>query len=476
MAEYRGKQNKISAEKQVKNMSNSSFLILFIAFIAFMGVVPFLMRRLGVPSVISLLIVGMLIGPTGVGIDLIGLISKSLSFLRDPSVNASVYAAQTASHFSSLVDSLGSLGLMFLMALAGMEADFKLIKSVKSSVISLSILTFLLPAVAGYVLYDYYCPNELAGKLLYASLFASHSVGIVFPVIRELKMSRTKFGAAVLISTVITDIASIILLAVSVQIFRQNQNISHMIVKGTLSIFDHMDSSILGNSFMPVFLLLVLVYLVLSVFLVDRIGRKLLEIFTPGEDILVTIILLIILGVVVIGELFGINLVVGAFIAGLGLARVVKRADMLIFRRFESIGYGFLIPFLFVSIGMKTDFSAFAETGSLGIVLLTVLLLVGSKVFSGFLAMRITGFNNAAGLTAGLMTVPQLSATLAAAAIGKDIGILNDTFFNAIIILSIVTTLPIPNLVRFVVKKSGLSFPVVEDVSVPSVVKDDELL
>lgn len=457
-------------------MSNSSFLILFIAFIAFMGVVPFFMRRLGVPSVISLLIVGMLIGPTGVGIDLIGLISKSLSFLRDPSVNASVYAAQTASHFSSLVDSLGSLGLMFLMALAGMEADFKLIKSVKSSVISLSILTFLLPAVAGYILYDYYCPNELAGKLLYASLFASHSVGIVFPVIRELKMSRTKFGAAVLISTVITDIASIILLAVSVQIFRQNQNISHMIVKGTLSIFDHMDSSILGNSFMPVFLLLVLVYLVLSVFLVDRISRKLLEIFTPGEDILVTIILLIILVVVVIGELFGINLVVGAFIAGLGLARVVKRADMLLFRRFESIGYGFLIPFLFVSIGMKTDFSAFGETGSLGIVLLTVLLLVGSKVFSGFLAMRITGFNNAAGLTAGLMTVPQLSATLAAAAIGKDIGILNDTFFNAIIILSIVTTLPIPNLVRFVVKKSGLSFPVVEDVSVPRVVKDDELL
>ena len=457
-------------------MSNSSFLILFIAFIAFMGLIPFLLRRVGVPSVISLLIVGMLIGPTGVGIDLTALLSKSLSFLRDPSVDPNVYATMTASHFSSLVDSLGSLGLMFLMALAGMEADFKLINSVRKSVVALSILTFLIPAVAGYLLYRYYCPNELAGKLLYASLFASHSVGIVFPVIRELKMSRTKFGAAVLISTVITDIASIILLAVSVQIFRQNQNISHMIVKGTLSIFDHMDSSILGNSFMLVFLLLVLLYLVLSIFIVDRLAKKLLKIFTPGEDILITIILLIILAVVVIGELFGINLVVGAFIAGLGLARVVKQEDMLIFRRFESIGYGFLIPFLFVSIGMKTDFSAFGETGSLRIVLLTVFLLIASKVSSGYIAMRLTGFNNAAGLTAGLMTVPQLSATLAAAAIGKDIGILNDTFFNAIIVLSIVTTLPIPNMVRFVVNRTHLSFPVVEDVSVPRVVKDDELL
>ena len=457
-------------------MSNSSFLILFIAFIAFMGLIPFLLRRLGIPSVISLLIVGMLIGPTGIGMDLISMLSKGLSFLRDPAVDKTVYATMTASHFSSLVDSLGSLGLMFLMALAGMEADFKLINSVRKSVIALSILTFIAPAAAGYWLYNHYCPDELAGKLLYASLFASHSVGIVFPVIRELKMSRTKFGAAVLISTVITDIASIILLAVSVQIFRQNQNISHMIVKGTLSIFDHMDSSILGNSFMLVFLLLVLLYLVLSIFIVDRLAKKLLKIFTPGEDILITIILLIILAVVVIGELFGINLVVGAFIAGLGLARVVKQEDMLIFRRFESIGYGFLIPFLFVSIGMKTDFSAFGETGSLSIVLLTVFLLIASKVSSGYIAMRLTGFNNAAGLTAGLMTVPQLSATLAAAAIGKDIGILNDTFFNAIIVLSIVTTLPIPNMVRFVVNRTHLSFPVVEDVSVPRVVKDDELL
>ena len=457
-------------------MSNSSFLILFIAFIAFMGLIPFLLRRLGIPSVISLLIVGMLIGPTGIGMDLISMLSKGLSFLRDPAVDKTVYATMTASHFSSLVDSLGSLGLMFLMALAGMEADFKLINSVRKSVIALSILTFIAPAAAGYWLYNHYCPDELAGKLLYASLFASHSVGIVFPVIRELKMSRTKFGAAVLISTVITDIASIILLAVSVQIFRQNQNISHMIVKGTLSIFDHMDSSLLGNSFMPVFLLIVLLYLVISVFAVDRIGKKLLEIFQPGEDILITIMLLIILAVVVIGELFGINLVVGAFIAGLGLARVVRQKDMLIFRRFESIGYGFLIPFLFVSIGMKTDFSAFGDSGSLSIVILTVVLLVASKVLSGFFAMRITGFSNAAGLTAGLMTVPQLSATLAAAAIGKDIGILNDTFFNAIIVLSIVTTLPIPNLVRLVVNKTGLSFPVVEEVTVPDVVKDDELL
>jgi Kef-type K+ transport system membrane component KefB len=248
-----------------------------------------------------------------------------------------------------------------------------------------------------------------------------------------------------------------------------------MVVKGTLSIFDHVNSDFLGNSFVPVFLLIVLLYLIISVLAVSLAGKFLLKYFQPGEDVLITFVMLVILCTVIVGELFGINLVVGAFIAGLGLSQVVRQRDMMLFRRIESIGYGFLIPFLFVSIGMATDFSAFGKTGSWMIVILTVLGLVVSKIFSGYLAMRFCGFNSPQGMAAGLMTVPQLSATLAAAAIGKDIGILNEEFFNAIIILSIVTTLPIPSLVRMVLACNKKSFE--ESVSpIPQVVKNDDLL
>ena len=455
-------------------MNDNAFLLLFIAFIALMSVVPFSLRKFGIPSVISLLVVGIIVGPTGIGLDLIKTLSGWLSFLGVPGQEA-VTAATTAGHFTSLVNSLGALGLMFLMALAGMEADFKLIKSARNPVIALSILTFLIPAIAGYLVYRHFNQTDLPGKLLYASLFASHSVGIVFPVIRELKLSKTKFGAAVLISTIITDIASIILLAVSVQLFRRTNNISHMIVGKSLSIFDHLDSSILGNQFIPVFLGITIIYLLITVFCANWLGKKLLKIFQPGEDMLITLILFVILVAVVVGELFGINMVVGAFIAGLGLSRVVKEQDMLLFRRFESIGYGFLIPFLFVSIGMKCDFRVFTQPGNVSIVLLTVIFLVFSKIGSGFVAMRLTGFGNAAGVAAGLMTVPQLSATLAAAAIGKDIGILSDSFFNAIIILSLVTTLPIPSMVRFVVTKWNIRGNE-ENFNVPQVVSDDKLL
>jgi Kef-type K+ transport system membrane component KefB len=99
-----------------------------------------------------------------------------------------------------------------------------------------------------------------------------------------------------------------------------------------------------------------------------------------------------------------------------------------------------------------------------------------SKILSGFIAMRISGFGNAAGVAAGLMTVPQLSATLAAAAIGKEMGILKPEFFNAIIILSLVTTLPVPSAVRFVVTKWNVSSKEEQNFKIPQVVSNDELL
>ena len=89
--------------------------------------------------------------------------------------------------------------------------------------------------------------------------------------------------------------------------------------------------------------------------------------------------------------------------------------------------------------------------------------------------MKLSGYSTAKGLCAGLMTVPQLSATLAAAAVGKDLGMLDEHFFNAIVILSIVTTLPIPSLVRAIIYKKKLTFdPVKEEVyTIPRSINDD---
>ena len=267
-------------------MNNDTFLLLFISFIAIMGITPLAFRKIKVPGVIALLIVGMIIGPNG--LDLIGIITQGAKFLGGDQKACYDY-------FTTFVGSLGSLGLVFLMAQAGMEADFKMIREAKKPVIMLSILTFLLPAISGFFIYQYFRSDDFSGKLLYASLFASHSVGIVFPVIRELKLTKSRFGAAVLISTVITDIASIILLAVSVQIKKMGSSEAAEAAKKTLSIFDYIDANIFGSYFTVVFLLIVLVYLALSVFLVSQFGKWMLKSFRPSEEAMVPVVLLIIM-------------------------------------------------------------------------------------------------------------------------------------------------------------------------------------
>ena len=433
-------------------MSNDAFLILFMILITLMAVMPLFLSRFKIPQVISLLIVGMVIGPNG--LDLIGKLAPALSFLGG---NPKMIEENSF----TLINSLGSLGLLFLMTLAGMEADFKLIRSSRRPVVALSVLTFLLPAISGFLVYGYFRAEDFPGKLLYASLFASHSVGIVFPIIRELKITKTIFGSAVLISTVITDVASIVLLAVSVQM--KKVSVESGGLQKSLSLFDYVDPSIFGSFFTVVFLLIVLLYFCLVLYLVPKAGDLIFRVLNNGEDMIMTCFIFLILAAVLAGEFLGINLVVGAFLAGLGLSRVMQdsryNTALDVFHKFEGIGYGFLIPFLFISIGMKTDLRMLFESmNNVSIILLTVCGLVGSKVFSGWLALRLCGFSHLKGLCAGVMTVPQLSATLAAAAIGKELGMLDNNFFNAIIVLSIVTTLPVPNLVRWMIEHYHLRF------------------
>ena len=433
-------------------MSNDAFLILFMILITLMAVMPLFLSRFKIPQVISLLVVGMVIGPNG--LDLIGKLAPALSFLGG---NPKMIEENSF----TLINSLGSLGLLFLMTLAGMEADFKLIRSSRRPVVALSVLTFLLPAISGFLVYGYFRAEDFPGKLLYASLFASHSVGIVFPIIRELKITKTIFGSAVLISTVITDVASIVLLAVSVQMKKVSVESGGQ--QKSLSLFDYVDPSIFGSFFTVVFLLIVLLYFCLVLYLVPKAGSLIFRVLNNGEDMIMTCFIFLILAVVLAGEFLGINLVVGAFLAGLGLSRVMQdpryNTALDVFHKFEGIGYGFLIPFLFISIGMKTDLRMLFESmNNVSIILLTVCGLVGSKVFSGWLALRLCGFSHLKGLCAGVMTVPQLSATLAAAAIGKELGMLDNSFFNAIIVLSIVTTLPVPNLVRWMIEHYHLRF------------------
>jgi Kef-type K+ transport system membrane component KefB len=425
-------------------MGGMTFLAMFLVLIALIAIVPFWLRRYHIHRIVAIMIVGIVIGPHA-----FNLIGRLNHFLGRGFPTDQLYM---------VVDVIGLLGLIFLMSLAGMEADLSLIRKEKKAVAWLSLLTFFIPAITGFLIYYIFQPKHLVGQLVYASLFASHAVAIVFPIIRELKITRTRFGVAILASTLITDIGSLVLLAVCVQMQR---HIMPVPMADSISVFDRLSPAVFGNWFYLFFLFTVVAFIGLSLWIVPLIGEKLFSRLHANDDTRLTFFLLSVLTIVILGELIGINIVVGAFIAGMALARVreIHKEERILHHKLEGLGYGFVVPFLFLSIGMKTNIPILFEAwGNAVIVLLTLLGLLVSKIGSGWLALKISGFDNAKGLCAGLMTVPQLTATLAAATIALQLEMITIPFFNAIVFLSLATTIPIPTLVRLLIIKKNIKF------------------
>lgn len=432
-------------------MDQLTYLVAFLALIALIAVVPAAVRRWHVPSVVAIMAVGILIGPHGLG--LLGWIAEAIPSGVD------------AQALRNVVDAFGFLGLVFLMALAGAETDLRMLANEKRAVTALSVLTFALPAAAGYFVYWLFDRGHPISAWVYASLFASHSIGIVFPVIREMGLVRSRFGIAVLSSTVITDILSLVLLAVCVQL--QSLKMAGPAAQ-SISLLDKLDVAALGTTWFTVgFLLLIALFVAAVLLLVPLLWRAVEKVLPSGDETKVTFFLLVVLAIVLAGEMLGVNLIVGAFVSGMAVARAqgFRKPGEDIHRKLEAIGFGLVIPFLFLSVGFHADLGVFFGLGeggdvsrSLLIAGATVLGLVGSKVLSGWLALRLSGFGNRQGLCAGLMTVPQLSATLAAAAVALNLKLLDDTFFNAIVVLSLATTLPVPTLVRLLIARSGVAF------------------
>jgi Kef-type K+ transport system membrane component KefB len=442
-------------------MGGLTFLMVFLLLMTLVAVVPQCLRRFHIPSVVAIMLVGILIGPNS-----LDLIAHLNSFLGRGYPTEQIYA---------VLDAMGLLGLVFLMALAGMEVDLRIVAAEKKAVFLLSLFTFSIPAAAGYAVYGFFEPDDTIGKWVYASLFASHSVGIVFPVIRELRVSKTRFGVAVLASTVITDIASLILLAICIQ-FKRHELTSG--VAGSISIFDHLNPSVLGLWFPVIFVLAVATFIILSFLLIPMVSKHVFSRLNPHDDARLTFFLAGILAVAFIGELIGVSIIVSAFIGGMAMVRVsaFHEQSRVLYHKIEGVGYGFVVPFLFLTIGMKTDLRVLISAReNIAIAAATLIFLVASKIGSGWLAMKLAGFSGKKGLCAGLMTVPQLSATLAAAAVALQLHMISSAFFNAIVCLSIFTTLPVPTLVKLLIIKGNIRFDQVEEDLSGFMTADDEI-
>lgn len=324
------------------------------------------------------------------------------------------------------IDFLGQIGLIFLMFMAGLETKLTQFKEFQGSLFVLALINGLVPFLAGFGLV-WLLGYELITALIVGIIFVSSSVAVVIPSLGVSGLLHTKLGQSVIITTVLQDISSLVLLSLLLQSVSPVTEVPLYV-------------------FYPV-LLGVLVALRLFI---PKLRAWLTSVASDAPGLFqlefrTTFLLLI--GTVIAFELLGLHPIVAGFFSGLVLADSIK--SKVLKEKIQTISYGVFIPTFFVVVGLQTDLSGLAgDISSLLLVLLAVVgTLVVSKFASGFIAARLVGFDTLQSKFFAATSLPQLSTTLATAFVAFSLGLLDQVLLTSLVLLSIVTVLLSPLLI-----------------------------
>ena len=360
------------------------FLVLFVVVI----IGPPLLQRARLPGIIGLLLGGYAIGPHG--LNLIG-------------------AGNTT------IPDLGQVGLLYLMFVAGVELDLGLLRVHRRAVIAFGLLSFTLPMLFGTAI-GFSLSWGAPAALLLGSLLASHTL-LVYPAVRNAGLTTVPAVATAVGATVLTDTASLVVLAAV--------SGSQLDGGGPASIALQI---VVGLGVLLVFTLVVLPRLARLAFRelgTDRIVRYLIAIAA-------------FLAAATLAGSFGIEGIVGAFFAGLGLNRLVPNEGPLM-DRIDFFGAAVFIPIFLVTVGMLLEPSVMIQGETLKLAALFIVASIGGKAVASGVARVGLGFSPSEAMLMLGLTVPQAAATLAATVIGFNIGLFDQSVVNAVLVLILVS-------------------------------------
>ena len=325
------------------------------------------------------------------------------------------------------IDFIGQIGLIFLMFMAGLETKFSHFGGFKKSLLLLPFINGLIPFLVG-VTVTWLLGYEPLTALIVGIIFVSSSVAVVIPTLDVSGVLHTKSGQSVVISTVLQDITSLVLLSLLLQ---------------TVSPVTEVPLYV----FYPV-LFGVLIALRL---LIPRLREWVVSMTTDSPDLFqleFRSTFLILIGTVIAFELLGLHPIVAGFFSGLVLADSIK--SKVLKDKIKTISYGIFIPTFFIVIGLQTDMHVFRDMGAVMVVLVSIVMaLVVSKYLSGYFAARLTGFSKVESNFFAATSLPQLSTTLATAFVAFNLGLLDQTLLTSLVMLSVFTVLLSPILIRY---------------------------
>lgn len=365
---------------------------IFLVVMAIMLVAPLLFERFRLPGIVGLILAGVVVGPHGFGL-----------LERDGTIVL-----------------LGTVGLLFLMFMAGLETSLDDLKFNAKQAVIFGLATFAVPMVLGIAamtLLGY----PLLAAVLVASCFASHTL-LALPIVSKLGIMRSQSVTITLGGTLITNVLALLVLAVVVKAHQGNLTLGFWL-----------------------FLLPSLgFYTVATLWGVPRLGRWFFRRFGHDEGAEFTFVIATLFVVSYFAKLIEIEPIIGAFLAGIAITQLIPQLSPLM-NRIQFIGNTLFVPFFLISVGMLVNpLILFQEPRSLIVAAVMVGVAIVAKFLPAWGSGKLFGFDSANIMVMFGLSVAQAASTLAAITVAYNIKLVDQLTVNGTIAMILVTCIASP--------------------------------
>lgn len=381
------------------------FVLALVILISAAKIGGYISLKLGQPSVLGELIVGLILGPS------------LLNILH--------WAPFTDEHLVDGIAHTAELGVLLLMFIAGLELHLSdLMKTGKVSALA-GTMGVLLPLGMGYGLARLFS-FDFQSAFFTGLILAATSVSISAQTLMEMKVLRSRVGVGLLGAAVFDDILVVLGLSVFVAFAIGSGGFWNVVWIAVRMVLFMGIAAVAGMAFLP------------------KLSVK-VDNLQISQGLLAFILVVALFYAWASEALGGMAAITGAFLAGLIFSRSPLKER--IETGMSSLAYSFFVPIFFVNVGLAAN--ARELTGDmLWLVLAAIIVAVFSKVVGAGLGAKLAGFTNLESLQLGAGMTSRGEVGLIVASVGIAEGIISPEIFSVIVGVVIVTTLLTPPMLR----------------------------
>ncbi|MEO0557858.1 MAG: cation:proton antiporter [Bacteroidota bacterium] len=356
---------------------------------------PLLFERFKIPGLVGLIALGAVAGPS-----MTGLLERDATFIL-----------------------LGTFGLLYLMFIAGLTLDLAEFAKERTRAVAFGLLSFGAPMALAILIGTSVLGYSLPAAALLGSIVGSHTL-LAIPLARRLGIAKNRALVIATGATLVTDLLSLIVLA---------------IVQGIVG-------GDAGAEFWIKMIVLDAIWGVGVLLVLPRVARAFFRRVRREDNAAFAFLLSAVFLAAWTSGLVGLAPIIGAFLAGIALNRLVPKQSPLM-TRLQFVGDAIFIPFFLVSVGLLVDVTVLGSLRVWALALTFGALVFLGKSTAAFLGIPFFRFTRDEATTVAGLTFPQAAATLAVTLIGFDIGLFSQEAVNAVVLLIVLTCLVGPSLV-----------------------------